>query len=465
MQAKQTIQQRLLLAPNVALALEILRMPTMELQAFLEQQMEENPLLELSESEEDAEDPSAEAEPASEETSQQADLDDPLLNPRQVAEAAENPDDDDAQLEEWLHSQRLVTRESLHQSLHLQWGCQTVDAQARKIGELLIQRLDEHGYLEGPLEEVAQEADSSVSRIEEVLRMIQQLDPPGVGARNLRECLLLQLEHGGFTQSLSYRILQDHFALFTQRRLGAIARATGRPVAEVEQACAQIRQLNPKPGRAFAGELPPSVIPDLIIRHREQHYDVELNDQELPQLNISRTYHRMLRDPRTPGDAKAFLMDKLHKASWLIKAIDERNATLLAIARCVISLQRDFLSQGPQALQPLTQAQVAGLVGRHPSTVSRAVFGKTIDTPYGIFRLEQLFASRVPQPSANGVSDAAIKAELERLLADEDPLHPLSDATIVKRLAARHIAVARRTIAKYRACLNILPAHLRRTCR
>ena len=276
---------------------------------------------------------------------------------------------------------------------------------------------------------------------------------------------LSQLESAGAAESLAYRILRDHFTLFTERRLSAIARAAGTSVEEAERACTQIKQLNPKPGRVFAGELPPTIIPDLIIRHRERHYDVELNDQELPQLHISRTYYRMLKDPRTPSDAKAFLTEKFRKASWLIKAIDERNTTLLAIARCLISLQRDFLTQGPKALQPLTQAQVAGLVGRHPSTISRAISSKTIDTPYGVFRLEQLFASSVPQPSADGVSDATIKAEVKRLLADEDSRHPLSDAIIVKRLAAHNISVARRTIAKYRSALNILPAHLRKSRR
>ena len=464
LQARQTQQQRLLLAPNITLALEILRMQTMELQAFLEHQLEENPLLEL-----EAVEPEAQTAETSQsnETPAQSDkneVDD--WAPGSRSDEREDPEDDGAS-EEWLINQRFVTRESLHGSLHMQWGCQQIGPQLQRLGEFIIQHINEHGYLEGALETLAQEANAPLASLEAALNLIQQLDPPGVGARNLRECLMLQLEHAGNTSGLAYRILRDHFLLFTERRLSALARTTNTSLEAVEKACAAIQQLNPKPGRVFAGELPPSVIPDLIIRNREHHYDVELNDQELPRISISRSYYRMLKDPRTPQDAKEFLMQKFRKASWLIKAIDERNATVLSIARCLISLQRNFLTQGPQGLKPLTQAQVAGLVGRHPSTVSRAIAGKTIDTPFGIFKLEQLFASSVPQETDNkdGISDATIKGELKRLLAEEDPRRPLSDAAIVKRLAQKKIEVARRTIAKYRASLNILPAHLRKQSR
>ena len=190
----------------------------------------------------------------------------------------------------------------------------------------------------------------------------------------------------------------------------------------------------------------------------------------MPRVGVSRTYYRMLKDPRTPSDAKEFLAGNFRKATWLIKAIDERNTTLLSIARCLISLQREFIEHGSKAMKPLTQAQVAQLVGRHPSTVSRAIAGKTIDTPYGVFRLEQLFASGVSQASrpdggeehGGAISDERIKAEIRRLVEEEDPHHTLSDAALADRLAQRNIAVARRTITKYRTSLKILPAHLRR---
>ncbi|MBI4003943.1 MAG: RNA polymerase sigma-54 factor, partial [Candidatus Omnitrophica bacterium] len=222
--------------------------------------------------------------------------------------------------------------------------------------------------------------------------------------------------------------------------------------------------LNPKPGRLFSGDLPPSVIPDLIVTRRDRHYDVELNDQGMPRVGINRSYHRMLKDPETPEDAKEFLLKKFRQASWIVKSIDERNATLLSIGRCLISLQRDFVEQGPKALKPLTQSQVASLIGRHASTVSRAIAGKSLDTPYGVFRLEQLFASGVPQNPAShaDISDATIKSEIQRLINEEDAQHPFSDEALAQQLAQRDITVARRTIAKYRTSLKILPAHLRK---
>ena len=465
LQAKQTIQQRLMLTPNVTLALEILRMPTQELSAFLERQLEENPLLEVGETDEQDEESGEAAPEESNGKEEQADtgFGEDWLSHWRTAGERENRNSDDRTAEDTLADPRLTTAQSLHESLKLQLGCQTLTAQERQAGELLIDRLDQYGYLEEPLEELATEAGVPLERLETGLKLLQRFDPPGVGARNLRECLMLQLQHAGAHESLAYRILRDHFELFVQHRIGAIAKATGTGAPEVTRALEHLKQLDPKPGRVFVGDLPPSIIPDLVIHKREKHYDVELNDQEIPRVAMSRFYYRMLKDPRTPSDAKAFLTGKFRQASWLIKAIDERNTTLLSIARCLISLQRDFLEHGQHAFKPLTQTQVATLIGRHASTVSRAIAGKTIDTPYGIFFLEQFFASAVPQhDNADSVSDATIKSEIRRLVAQEHPQRPLSDAAFVTRLAERHIVVARRTIAKYRTSLKILPAYLRK---
>ena len=454
-QAKQTFHQKLVMAPNIALALEVLRMPTMELQAFLEHQMEDNPCLELEEPE------SSEAPEAPEAANTGDGSEDWTSNWRIVGEreAADSEDGEDRPPE-----QRLAVPQTLHESLMLQLGCHTLSEEARRLGETIIHHVDEHGYLETPLEELAAHAGVPVDRLQDALTLIQRLDPPGVGARDLRECLMLQLQLAGATERLAYRIVRDAFPAFVQHRLDTVAKSTGVALAEVEKACEELKRLNPKPGRAFGVDLPPAVVPDLIVHHRERHYDVELNDEGLARVKVSRDYQRMLRDPRTPEDAKEFIAGKVRKAHWLIKAIDERNTTILSIARCLISLQREFLEQGSKALKPLTQAQVANIIGRHPSTVSRAICGKTIDTPYGIFRLEQLFASGVPQVEAGdeAVSDSRIKSEIRRLVEEEDPRRSLSDASLARRLADRNIAVARRTIAKYRTSLKILPAHLRR---
>lgn len=441
------------MAPNVTLALEVLRMPTMELEAFLELQMEDNPCLEL-EAPEEANGKESGDGPATPEGEED------WLSHWRIAGERESADseDDDRPIE-----QRLVVTQTLHESLMLQLGCQAVSEEARRLGETVIHHLNEHGYLETSLEELAAHAGVALEQLQEALTLIQRFDPLGVGARNLQECLMLQLQHSGATERLAYRILRDAFPSFVQHRLDAVAKSTGTALADVEQACEELKRLNPKPGRAFSSELPPAVVPDLVMHHRERHYDVELNDDGLPRVKVSRDYQRMLRDPRTPEDAKEFIAGKVRKAHWLIKAIDERNTTILSIARCLISLQREFLEQGTKALKPLTQAQVAAIIGRHPSTVSRAICGKTIDTPYGIFRLEQLFASSVPQVQAEeAVSDSRIKSEIQQLVDEEDPRRSLSDAALTRNLADRNIVVARRTVAKYRTALKILPAHLRR---
>lgn len=463
LQHKQTAQQGLILAPSIALALEVLRMPTMELQIYLRQQAEENPFLEVCdpvESEENA--PSEPPQPGAQEGDGAAPQDGDWLPSWSGNGESGDPDDDDAHQRSL--EQRPARPPSLRETLVLQLACQGLAPAQRRLGETLIGHLDDSGYLNVPLEDLSVELQTPPQELEAVLEVIQRCDPSGVGARDLRECLLLQLTQGGRQESLAARIVREHFPLFAQHRLAALSRALSASGEETERACEEIRGLNPRPGSAFSGELPPGIVPDLLIREQEGRYDVELNESYLPRVTVSRVYQRMLRSHETPPEAKEFLTTKFRQASWVIKAIKERNTTLLAIARCLISLQREFLEQGPRALRPLTQAQVAGLIGRNPSTVSRAICGKTMDTPSGVYRLDQLFPSRVPQAAAqaNNISDEVVKAQLAQLITDENPREPLSDEALVRRLNERHIAVARRTIAKYRTSLKILPARLRR---
>ena len=453
-----------MLAPNVTLALEILRMPTMELQTYLTQQLEENPFLELDEVELDEEQPQQELEPTPEQDGAPATPghDDDWTPTWRTGAEHEDDDDDNPR------DTGAAVSASLHDTVTLQLGCLPLSPEDRRLGEGIIRHLDEYGYLDDPLEVLAQELAVPIEQLDRILKLIQSFDPPGVGARDLRECLMIQLELSGASQGLAYRILAEQFPLFASRKLQTLAKAIGVSPEETAGACDVITKLNPKPGRAFGRDLPPAIVPDLVISKRERHYDVEINDQELPRISLNRAYRRMLKDPNTPADAKEFLAKKFRQASWVVRAIDERNGTLLSIARCLLSLQQEFIEHGPRALKPLTQEQVASLVGRHPSTVSRAIASKTIDTPYGVFRLEQFFASNVPQPDRengdreHGISDGRIKSEIQRLVDEENRQSPLSDETMAVRLRERNITVARRTVAKYRTSLKILPAHLRK---
>lgn len=425
-------EQRLVLTPSMKTALQVLQMPRQELAVFLEHQLEENPLLEFNEE-------------SSEESQEERYLDD--------AEDEASPP---------IES-RPANPPTLQESLRLQLGCLSLPEADYRLGELLIEHLDEHGYLATPIEELAQAAQVPPREVERILYVIHTFDPPGVGARDLQECLLIQLHHRGLDDTLAAVIVRDHFAHLCERNLTRLAAQCRRPLAEVEAAYRAIQQLEPKPCRAFATDLAAPLIPDLVVRTIDDSYEVELHDEDVPRLRLSTTYLRMLKDPNAPAEVTCFLHDHLRQAVWLMRAIEQRHATLLAIGRCLLSVQRGFFEHGPGALKPLTQAQVAQLIGRHPSTVGRAIAGKSIETPFGLIPLSRFFASRIPQGSEHeSLSDATIKAEIEALIGQEDSAAPFSDEAIAKALRDRGVSVARRTVAKYRSGLKVLPAHFRR---
>jgi len=297
--------------------------------------------------------------------------------------------------------------------------------------------------------------------------VLHRLDPPGVGARSLSECLLIQLAHRNQSASLAARIIRDHFEVFTKRRLNELVGKLHASPAEVRAACETIARLDPKPARNFSADPALPLIPDLIVRKLEGNegdYEVELNDEALPRVTLNRRYRNLLRDPSAPADAKQFLRERLRQALWFLKALEQRNARLLSIGQRLVELERDYLEHGIMHLKALTQDEVAKVVGCHPSTISRGIAHKTIQTPYGIVPLEQFFGGGLadgPSPSSR-ISAHAVHAELQQILASEDPAHPLSDEILGETLRGRGYPLARRTVTKYREQLQILPAHLRR---
>lgn len=458
LKTQQTLNQRLIMAPNLTIALRILRMTNLELQTFLRQQVQENPILDV---EENTKDPQTESSD-SQQVDSNSDWDDwPAFGQADGGNGGGSAAGDQ-------HRNRIENSSrpaSLYDHLGVQLRCLPLSQDEIHGAELLIENLNPDGYLDTSLEEIAQHTHYSLAQLEALLETLQSLDPPGIGARNLKECLELQLEQRGRRESLAFQVLESCFEEFTHHRLDRIARGLHCSKHQAEKAVNEIISLNPKPGQSFSEDISQSLVPDLVMHKREEYYDVELADPFIPQVMINRMYYRMMRHTDTPPEVKQFLHDKFRKASWVIRAIDERNATLLAIARCLLSLQTNFIENGPSQMKPLTQAQVAKLIGRHPSTVSRAIAGKTIDTPFGILPLERFFATGIKQ-SAGGdsksVSDEQIKAEIERLISEEDPAHPLSDEALVDCLRKQQLSVARRTVAKYRSALKILPTHLRR---
>ena len=300
--------------------------------------------------------------------------------------------------------------------------------------------------------------------VERALRLIHRLDPPGVGARSLPECLLIQFDDRNLAESLAARIVRDHFVLLAKRNLRQLAARLHVSLTEVQKAVELITHLDPKPGRNFNTEVAFPLIPDLIVHELAGEYHVELNDDDLPRLGLNDQYWGLLRDPAASPDARQFIREKIREARWLLRALHQRKTTLLTIARCLVKLEQEYFLHGVRSLRPLTQDEVARHVGCHPSTVSRAIAEKTIQTPHGIVPLERFFGGGLTnsQHPSNRISAHTVHAELQQMIASEDPTHPLSDEVLGETLRGRGYPVARRTVTKYREQLQILSAHLRR---
>ena len=453
----QRQEQRLALTPQVRLSLHILQLPLLELKAFVEHQLEENPVLQ--------EAPALSSEPSLPSVGPDEAFGRAGVAAIEQLEQNEEPktfeDREEAQeqrsLLERLPLQPLTLREHLLRQLH----CLALSPAEAALGEQIIDNLDEHGYLDVPLEELAQAAGAPLADAERVLRLIQELDPPGVGARDLRECLLIQLQVRG-KNGLALRIVQDHFELVKKRKLQAIARRCLTAVEDIREAFREIQTLDPKPGRGFGTTSVSVLVPDAMIERVDGTYEVSLRREEMPRLRISRYYRNLLKDPTAPDEVRHYLTEKINGALWLMKAIGQRNLTLKEIVRCIVCLEEEFLDKGPACLKPLTLEQVAQLVGRHKSTVCRAVANKYLQTPWGIVPLECFFGVGLRQDSGTPVAEQHIKAEIRALIEAEEPHKPLTDQELVDELKTRGVTVARRTVAKYREELKILPSHLRK---
>jgi len=453
----QRQEQRLALTPQVKLGLHILQLSLPELRQFVEQQLEENPVLqEASAVSPTPPLPSAGPDEAFGRVSVAA-----IEQLEQEREPRTFEEQEEAQEQRSFRDHLPTQPPTLTEHLLRQLHCLALSPAEAALGEQLIDNLDEHGYLEVPLEELATAAGATLADAERILHLIQECDPPGVGARDLRECLLIQLQGRG-QNGLALRIVQDHFELLKKRKFTAIARRCSASIEQVQEALRQISALDPKPGRAYGAAPAPVLIPDAIINRMDGAYEVELCREELPRLRMSRYYLNLLKDPTAPEEARLYLQAKVNGALWLMKAIGQRNLTLKEIVRCIACLEEEFLDKGPAYLKPLTLEQVAQLVGRHKSTVCRAVANKYLQTTYGIVPFERFFGGGLRQDSGTNVSQQQIKVEIRALIEVEEPHKPLTDQELVDELKARGMTVARRTVAKYREELKILPSHLRK---
>jgi RNA polymerase sigma-54 factor len=462
------LSQRLILTPSLQQAIKLLPLTTLELAEVLEQEVMENPLLE----EVPAEETKTVEEIAQEEpTAERERVDDPLRE-IEVERFFEDYFDDGgdrrprpADLPELPAIENTLT-ESPDLYDHLLWQLRMTEADEAtlEIGEAIVQNLDEDGLLRVPLEDVAAMGPWPLETVETVLALVQSLDPPGVAARSLTECLRIQLRVLGLEGSPADVMVRDHMKQLQGHQYPEIARQMGLSADEVAHHLEIIRGLSPRPGYRYGGKRSDYILPDVFVVKEGEEYKIVLNDDGLPKLRISPTYRRML-DQKEPGseETRAYVKDKLRSALWLLKSVDQRQRTIYKVADSIVRHQRAFLDHGISHLRPLVLRDVASDIGMHESTVSRVVANKYMHTPRGVYEMRFFFHSGITSTMGESVSSVTIKDRIRKMIEEEDASRPLSDSRIADVLGGEGLPLARRTVAKYREELRIPPSNLRKT--
>jgi RNA polymerase sigma-54 factor len=469
MQQTQSLALQQVLSPQLQQSLLILQTPLLELRNLVQQEMETNPVLEEL-PDEPGVDERNEVEPSADdnfknEFEKLASLDEEWRD--YMAQSASYPegfrDSKEAQNKRQFLFDSIPVQETLQQNLIGQLNQSMLSASDRKAAELIIGNIDDNGFLQSTPEEMALNSGIPKEDFEKMLALIQSFYPSGVGARDLRECLLIQLARGGKERSLEYKIVSEHMEDLGRRRFPEIARRMGISVEEVQKAADNIARLNPRPGQVFAAAPQNYVLPDVMVEKVDGEYQIVLNNEQIPHLRISNLYKDIIASGNTQSsDVKDYIRDKIRSGKFLIRSIHQRQQTILNIARQIVSRQRDFLEHGPSHLKPMTMADVADAVGVHETTVSRAVSGKYMATPQGVFDMKYFFTSGYQTATGESLSNTSVKEAILDLVKHESGSAPLSDHEIVEILGERGIPIARRTVAKYRTELNILPSHMRR---
>jgi len=479
LQVQQEMQMKL--APQVIQSIEILQLPLLELEQKIDQELEENPLLELEsahdniadESEnspdnvEDEHDKTESEEPGAEEEleAERFEMLDDLTNyyeQNATGQPKSSNDEKGGKLEAMENTQEADP--TLQEHLLAQLVYLAPEEPLQTICKSIITDLDEKGYLEHSLEEILSAMDIKATQKdkEKALRIVQSMEPPGVGARDLKECLLLQLDRRDEEYELTAEIIKNHFEDLTRNRLPRIAHKTGSSLNKIKEVVDKIGALNPRPGALFSTALSPHVLPDINIYAENGGYEVMLENAWLPSLRISAYYARRLQDKNLDEKTREYLSNKLNAAQGIISAIEQRRATLENVAEVIVKEQKEFLDKGEMYLKPLKMQDVADEVGIHVSTVSRAISGKYAQTPQGIYSLKKFFTGGTLKKDGSMASWEVVRQKLMQIVRNEDKNEPLSDDTIAAELQAQGIDIARRTVAKYRKQLNIPSSRIRR---
>ncbi len=464
-----------ILAPQLQQSLHLLQVPALELKSLVAEELQQNPLLEELPKDEPRVEADSSADAAAEgerDAKDDADF-------KQEFETLSKLDDEwreyfaqtntfrsrspeqEEQRQHFFDS--IVQQESLQQHLLEQLNFANVPEDQRKITELIIGNINDDGYLLTPLEELSISSGVMLDKLQTALELVQTFHPVGVGARNLRECLLIQLDRLGKSESIEAAVVGQHLDDLGRKRFPEIARVLNLGVEQVQQIANFISTLEPKPGRMFTTEQQQYVAADVVIQKVAGKYVVLLNDEQIPHLRISNSYKELMASAEKSHEARDYIRDKVRAGKFLIKSIHQRQQTIKNIAQVIVERQREFFDNGIAHLKPLTMAQVAEVVGVHETTVSRAVANKYVQTPQGLYEMKYFFTPGFETASGGSMSNTSVKENISKLIEREDPTKPLSDQEIVAILKEQGIPIARRTVAKYRSELNILPSNLRKT--
>lgn len=368
---------------------------------------------------------------------------------------------DDAERREHFFNS-LVNEESLQEHLLSQAALADISETEMRAVEYIIGSLDNNGFLTTPLADLALASGLSLSEMQSGHRLLKSFDPPGIGAFDLQDCLATQLELLGLRNSDAYEIVQSHFKLLTRRRIPDIARKMGISSEEVKIAIDEIGLLNPSPGRKYSEDTNRSVLPDVVVERDGDKWKVSLNSDYIPRLRISPIYKEMIAKGSLSRQEKEYIQEKMRSGKFLISSIEQRQQTIERIANEIVNIQSEFLDEGVSKLRPCTMTQVADTVGVHETTVSRAIANKYIQTPHGVFDMKYFFTPGYKGGDGESISNTSVKEMIQQLVSNEEPFKPLSDQSIVALLKGKDISIARRTVAKYREELGILPSNLRR---
>ena len=469
----QTQSQRLMLTQKMQQAIQILQLSSQELEQYVEQELQNNPVLEevaddsaVGLMEFDGETPSASADADSYEDvafDVDAYAKEWREGPTEGQDLSRNRENDESR--EYYQNSITSAGKSLTAHLLEQLNFVAADERTYELGERIIGDIDERGYFTGSLEDIAAEFEAAVGEVEGVLRIIQTFDPIGVGARTVTECLLLQIDAEYEGDEQLRELVRDHLEELEKHQIPKIAKAMNITPEEVEALKTKLSRLNPWPGNEYDAHPVPYIQPDVIVEKDEENEDyvVYLADESLPKVRINEAYKELARNGDVNSEEKEYIRQKMESARWLLRNIEQRKHTILRIATAIVEVQRDFLEKGMEGIKPLTLQEIADRVGMHEATVSRTTRGKYIQTPQGLFEMKFFFSPGLQSDSGESQSSKSVQSMIKRMVEEEDKKKPLSDQKIAEKLKENGIKIARRTVTKYREAMGILPTSMRRS--